>query len=374
MLQPLEELRKGKAKAKRSIEADYSSLPPQLVIFKAIWSSHFKLAAICLMALLSNALAIAFAGMLEERSVLVPRNITTYPPFQSKFVTINGTVGPHTEGSIQRMEPSGAYTGGTGNDQFLVAESNYSAGTSLPPWTDSKNLYVPFVDTATMNAAQSLTARTMAFGAALNCTQIEAENYIAGTSINKSGEHMANFTMMMKDDDGKTVHCLRNGQRITTILDSGTELANKPKCQPGDNAIEFVLLMGASENASKAEHKFCSQITMFGWARKPGGNCTYQAANKPTTFNDSNAIFLGCRPRLLAGSADVQIDNDGHVQHVTRLETIRELSRDFLDEHFSNDASNLLDQANNYLIPPWPGLHGRPWAANGTTILTPPTS
>jgi hypothetical protein len=66
LLQPIEELQTCDAKAEDSIDLNYSSLPPQLVVFKALRARHFVLAAVCSMALLANLLSVAFAGLFHH--------------------------------------------------------------------------------------------------------------------------------------------------------------------------------------------------------------------------------------------------------------------------------------------------------------------
>lgn len=75
MLQPIEELQDSKAKAKDSIDLNYSSLPPQLVFFKALRAHHFVLAIVCSMALLANVLSVTFAGLLNHNVIAVFKSV-----------------------------------------------------------------------------------------------------------------------------------------------------------------------------------------------------------------------------------------------------------------------------------------------------------
>jgi hypothetical protein len=61
MLQPYEQLRRGHEKPERSITLDYTSLPPQVVVFRALKNKHIGLALVSLMTLLANVLSIAFS-------------------------------------------------------------------------------------------------------------------------------------------------------------------------------------------------------------------------------------------------------------------------------------------------------------------------
>ncbi|KAF2851912.1 hypothetical protein T440DRAFT_47365 [Plenodomus tracheiphilus IPT5] len=340
MLQPLEELRGGNATAHKSIDANYSSLPPQLVIFKALRSSHFKLAAACTMALLANVLAVAFSGMFNEASINVPSKLFLQPPYQAKFVTINGTVGPNMSGQERlTMKLSGAYTGGLGSNQFLVAESNYTAGTPMPAWTNDQFLFVPFANDTILQTQdiQITQARTTAIGSELKCAQINPRNWTASWFSDKRATSFSNVSVVI---DG--VSCERRNIE-TAVGPSGPAL---PSCQTGKVAMELVLLLQARQNASTAEQKHCSQSVVFGYVRDHD-ICT---RNTTTAFHEKDAIFVGCRANLIAGQGNVGVDSNGRVKHVNELNVSSNPSPQFLSDHFSNNASNLLQQGNTYIL------------------------
>lgn len=350
LLQPLEELRGGKATAQKSIDADYSSLPPQLVVFKALRSSHFKLAAVCLMALLANVLAVAFSGVFEERSVMVPMEMSFVPPYEHKFVSINGSVGPNMPNQEQvLLTPSGAYTGGLGSNQFLVAESNYTAGTPLPAWTDDQFMYMPFVNEEhpSNEPVDELQARTEAIGAKLQCRHIQTRDWTASWFSDGFGRSNSNISVTV---DGIT--CARRG--INTSLNPTDVLATSSECQTGKVAMEFAGILEARPNATSAEKNFCAELAVLGYIR----DADICSRNTTTNFDEQGAVFFGCYSRLVGGEANVTITKDGRVQDVSQANVTSDLSPAFLDRHFSNDASNLLHQGNAYVlarfaIPKW---------------------
>lgn len=356
MLQPLEELRGGRAVAHRSINADYSSLPPQLVIFKALKSSHFKLAAVCSMALLANFLAVAFSGMFDERSVLIPQTLQLVPPYQAKFVEINGTVSPDLDAQdAQEMSPSGAFMGGLGINQFMVAESNYTAGNPLPAWTDNEFMYIPFMNETKYNGSEGVKARTTAFGSTLECAKIPDTDYsIVLRSL--SLDFDANINITMPDSS--------SGNRVTCSakvpLERGPAPLSgvAPVCDSGKLAMEFVLRLVASANATRAERNFCQQTAFLGYIRAEESWCTPNK-NGTKILNDSTAVFVGCRPKLVAGEANVRVDGNGRVEQATDFNVTSTLSPDFYSQHFMNStsgpttaggANDLIAQAHGYLF------------------------
>jgi hypothetical protein len=340
MLQPLEELRGGNAVAGKSIDADYSTLPPQIVIFKALRSSHFKLAAVCAMALLANILAVAFSGMFEELPTLVPRTLDMIPPYESKFVAINGTVGPSLS-SMVNVTTSGAFTGGVGINQFMVAESNYTAGTPLPPWTDNQFMYIPFMDSHDIGETEGVEARTMAFGATIECNKVEKADYSAYLFHGGSG-YQGSISLTVADSASDTrVTC----KMQTLFIESGPPRHGgvASQCQSGKLALEIVFRLHANSNATVAERRVCEQYGILGYVRGDEQLCKNKVG--PTELNDESAVFVACKPRLVAGEANVRVDRDGRVQNVSDLSVSSELSSDFFSNHFSITNNTYVTQA-----------------------------
>lgn len=147
IIQPLEELRTSRARASRSLTLNYNSLPAQLTIFKAVRAGHRLLALVCGMTLLANLLAVAFSGLFYQEVVPIARSTSVSAPFAAKFQVINGSTGPPVDGILAKSTSlySGAFRGGSGEDHFLVSESNYTRNTSLPFWVDSHAMYLPFL-------------------------------------------------------------------------------------------------------------------------------------------------------------------------------------------------------------------------------------
>ena len=98
LLQPFEELRKENASSSKSVEVKYTSLPPQLAIWRAFRAKHFLLAAVCFIAVSTNVLAVMLAALLKESPVI------TIKPFlssQTALAQFNKTL-------INRYEVLGA--------------------------------------------------------------------------------------------------------------------------------------------------------------------------------------------------------------------------------------------------------------------------
>ncbi|KAJ4346856.1 uncharacterized protein N0V89_010788 [Didymosphaeria variabile] len=293
LLQPIEELQTCNAKAKDSIDIDYSSLPPQLVVFKALRARHFVLAAVCSMALLANVLSIAFAGLFHHDMVVVLKSTSFEQPHDLRFVSINGSIGPiairssGTDGS-----PSGAYRGGDGRDQFYILGSNLSRATPLPPWTDEKMFYLPFKGDGDGNAASQdqFESETVTLGARLNCEVVDLRD-IGFNAPSKSGA-VLNKTVRM---DRSQADCSSNKDAIV-VMGPGN---NDQVCQNGTSALELVLTLEATgANATQEEKEVCMGTVILGWIRNPEGSCKSPDLTAETA---KDSLFIQCQPKLVSG-------------------------------------------------------------------------
>jgi len=348
MLQPLEELQACKAPARKSINLNYGSLPPQLVVLKALRSGHFVLAAVCSMVLLANLLAIALAGLFNQDSRQIWNATSFSPPFEAKFVSINGSIGPATDG-FHGSVVSGAFHGGQGQDQFLIAESNYTSHTQLPAWTDDRMLYLPFFSTAANTSTDDIEyqARTQAYGAELDCEELSfGINYYA--NLAKTPYDDTNMYLNVSVSSGSTtVNCSgENSLRPGPLIDA---LTAGLACSKGLSAAEFITQLAAGVNATQEEKDICTMSVVFGWIRVPDGSC---GGIRDRDLDASNSLFVRCRPRLVAGRADVVVNAKGQLvrkPQVARMDPYD--NDDELKQHFSNDPMNLLSQSNLYLFP-----------------------
>ncbi|THX68971.1 hypothetical protein D6D05_09204 [Aureobasidium pullulans] len=236
MLQPYEQLRKGDAAPSRSITADYSSLPPQAVMFRALKAGHLSLASLCcLMTLLANVVSVAFSSLLYERATLLstPRNFT-----MGYQLPINAT-----------GIPNSTY------EHFYVVMSNVTAGTPLPAWTDESFFYLPFQGFDSSNTSTTLySARTPAIGASLDCLAMEQVQ--AGWSLSSAGK------------SGCGVGFAEPTSNRTVVPD----------------AVESVLFLGG-------HNSHCDLTVAGGWGRLP-------THSVKSTAEHVDASWVGCQPRV----------------------------------------------------------------------------
>jgi hypothetical protein len=346
MLQPLEELQDCNAKAKESIDANYNSLPPQLVVFKALKTKHFVLAAVCTMALLANLLAVAFSGLFNQGLSDIRYGTTFQPPYQYKVVSINGSVGPNEVDTFSTDIASGAYQGGNGEDQFLVAESNTSSNTPLPSWTDDSLFYLPFFaeEARPVQANKSyFEATTQGLGADLDCTELKVGNNFALDVSNSTYSIQFDMNMTIKHDTGD-VRC-----GVTRLVSPGTvtagPLGNEIACVSGPTANELVTMVKPRQNATQHEREVCMSTLVFAWMRWSNGTCPL---GTKTTMDPKKSLFVQCRPKIVTGSAHIQVDASGRLQRPVANVTMNERANN--TQLFSNSVSNIIGQSNLYLF------------------------
>ncbi|KAF2741653.1 hypothetical protein M011DRAFT_454492 [Sporormia fimetaria CBS 119925] len=331
MLQPLQELRDGRAPASKSINLNYSSLPPQLTILKALRAGHFVLASVCAMALLANLLAVSFAGLLFQDSPTLSKSMLFPAPFEAKFVEVNGAAGPRAGYGFDGLGLiySGAFQGGTGEDQFLVAESNYTKGTPLPAWTDERALYLPFFDSNSMSQTGSVyQARTKYFSAELSCNAFSPD--------------------LVLDPDG--FQLWDNDTDITLGSLSRTRMARQPLAGllpmlSTETVLQRKGIRSFGSSPRTADLGICRSTVVVGWVRLPQND----SAQIP---NSNNTLFLTCRPRIIIGDATVTVNSAGRLIESVRDRTPNPADSEGsnLEKYFTNGALNLIGQSNQFLF------------------------
>lgn len=152
MLGPYKALKGGHARSSVSLAVDFDRSPPHFQLLRSLRSMNFTLAGLTIAILLSNVLAVAFAGLFSA----VAEQVQT-----SKNLTIN-------EGF-----------GGFGSEMYyILAKSLENSDTTLPPWTTKDYYIVPF--SAPEANGQSFTGTTHGIGVNIRCDIVEPSRYTLG--------------------------------------------------------------------------------------------------------------------------------------------------------------------------------------------------
>ncbi|KAL5090340.1 hypothetical protein Trisim1_004532 [Trichoderma cf. simile WF8] len=161
ILQPFYDLTSGRGTAKRSIDARYTALPPQLALWRAFRSGHFLLGAICIIALLANVLAVGLGAMFNDN------------PTQKVYPVV---MTPQRQARLDQKGLDFFYTNQTRRmpenyeDPEYTIMANWSYGAPLPPWTTSEFTYLPVnITSATALEDELYTVTTTGFGVDPSC-------------------------------------------------------------------------------------------------------------------------------------------------------------------------------------------------------------
>jgi len=302
VLQPFEELRKGKANSGESIALAYTNLPPQLVVLKSLKTGHFMLALLATMTILANVLSVALSSLFFEDTVDVELQTSLQPLLSLPFQSLNGT-GPPFNSNVTTN-----WQGGTTKDEFYIAMSNAVASSDLPLWTDSDRFYFPVALPGGAEANTNYTITTGYFGASLDCQEL-VQWETKDIKDNYSGDISRLLEFNVSQPDGSTTSC---------SIDFPT---GPPAYISGPSSLEISTVAGPSD--------FCKQSVVGGWWRGNAINQTIEVTSK---------TMMLCQPNLITGSAKITVDSSGLVLHSKVLGS----SDGSAPGHFTTSPSDLI--------------------------------
>lgn len=311
VLQPFTDLRNGKAKPDTTVDARYTSIPPQLAVWRALRSGHFLLATVCVMAISMNVLAVALSGIFNEslRDTKLSINSTTIYSH-----ALNGT--PNI------MESAASFHSITYSDHFYATLANLRGNASLPPWVDDGFFYLPFnLPNSEQPSEKQLSidgysALTRGFGVELTCEPIfqEGDNDKLVFHQRNNGSR-AELNMIHKLADGGNVTC-------SSTLHANEEMYNEPWT---DDACAFEIVtslkLSNDTGSSLPDNGYCSSVFVAGWARiGPANSLTTQGTsfNNETNGRSFEAAFMRCLPALKTASFNVTVDSTERIISSTR--------------------------------------------------------
>ncbi|KAJ9639924.1 hypothetical protein H2199_006157 [Coniosporium tulheliwenetii] len=298
LLQPFEDLRRGNSAAANSIGVDYMSLPPQLVLWRALRSGHWVLALVCGMSVLANVLAVALGGLFYSFSGGPPITTNMVQPYTPRFASLEKSSVP--SGSIAQVH--------------MAMATNFTYNTILPKWTDDEFIYIPFLphDYDSTNISHSVAeyeATTRAFGARLDCVPLSAGTFNdyelkVIPDQQKSGLG-ANLSVIVDRGDGTRISCASSNIRINNSLGTVAE------CPRGAVSIELVNTMSALPDASESERSFCEQLP----------------------------------PRLVTGTVRLRSEGDGGI----RKPRVENVTSDGIEQYFADEPSRYITRIQGFL-------------------------
>jgi hypothetical protein len=293
MFQPFEELRKGNALARRSIDLKYASLPPQFSLVRALGAKHLVLSAVCAMALLANVLAVAFSGLLDEETVAVAHRANATHIYNARLKT---DIANDTR---------------TGNpSSFYYSVANFTSGTPMPQWTDNHAFYLPASNEAQLNQSDQYQLENIpALAISLQCNPIGHDygsswSFSGGSfELASSASLRANVTVDLHDGHGDPMRC-------SAKPSLSSDYYPWPCMSHETMAIEYTAPLSSNPNIDPSENDPCQELLLAVWARKPASE---MCGDGPYTLSDDQATAMLCKPKVTIQSVNATLNGEHRV-------------------------------------------------------------
>ncbi|KAJ2994271.1 hypothetical protein NUW58_g1602 [Xylaria curta] len=317
VFQPFSELQKGRSLPQHSVLAKYTSMPPQLAVWRSAKAHQYLLMFICLATLLANILALSLSGLFND----TPR-VVTY----KTMVKPTRIAAPSRNDILMHNRIPGLY-----QDHFQALMANLSSKTRLPLWTDNTNFYLPFGQPRDRSLARGdqLKATTLGFGIESQCSPIHSNDSFGGPAAKLSLTNTkVAIAFSARLPNGSNVQC--SFEEFAPPWDS---------LFPGrPSAMELIL----------GPWDLCwpEMPWVAGWLRvhqQESGNRTLRS------------VLLNCQSNLRAAMFDVTVDTDGNI---IRAENLGDPGANL--EHWPANLSQLVTASLNEINLYTPGF-GRLW-------------
>ena len=334
VLQPFEEIRKGNGRPSRSIDLNYTSLPPQLVFWRALRNGSLILVLVCACTLSANVLAVSLNAIFSTSSVST--NINN--PFMAVYSPVyqNTSSPDRADGNAIRFE-----------DHFFVAKSNITNGTPLPPFVDENRYYLPFQLGNESNSAGQvqLKGTTPAFGLDVVCkdtSRLDSDTraYLSDSAIiGDSQDSGVPLYIEMRDSNGEKYNC-------------SSEVAALGNYPGQKLAAEFVSLLNATNPHATADQiDGCRRTLLVAFFR---GDFSHESqdprkdrASNQSVVHSVSGMYLACSPTLYLGSSNITVDPSGYVLNAS---TVYEPSENSSSLFGYEQNKSMLYQTMNTLI------------------------
>ncbi|CAI4210373.1 unnamed protein product [Parascedosporium putredinis] len=153
------------------MDLNYTSLPPQLSIVRAIKAGHVLIGVVCFIALLANVLAVGLGGIFNEKPVLVTYPVELQNLHSAKFDL--AALRPTTRNDARQR------------DNMISVKSNFTLGTEMPPWVTAEYYFQPFELSATETTeVESISGLTRGYGLDITCGDVTLAKPINETLLN----------------------------------------------------------------------------------------------------------------------------------------------------------------------------------------------
>ena len=306
VMRPLEELRKGNARAQRSLLLKYTSVPPPLVAWRASKSRDVFLVTLTFTAVAANVLTVALSGLFTQERVFRGETTTLPPTYLPNFLASNT--------SDPRALTLDSYDQ---NDAFYVASANFTNRTSLPPWTSQHYYFLPSRLNAALpsDGSVKITLQATGFGADLDCREMTTTPSDAMYAISfDTNATLLSFVTSTVLSDGSTAQCTTFGG--ATGPDPSKNYLNLAGNPQGRKALELTTLMRPllDRNATVADQESCSSLIVRGWVR-----ANFSLGDQTGFASTVSSTFISCRARSKSAVFNITTSPSGEILASTQV-------------------------------------------------------
>ncbi|KAM0278541.1 hypothetical protein ACHAQH_005109 [Verticillium albo-atrum] len=298
----------GQSTSKGSIDANYTSIPPQLVVWRALRARHYMLATVCVMALLCDVLAVGLGGLFNEG-----------PTHAEYSIELKHNAAPRLSNDSLVIFNDMLRMPYPYEEHFYVTSANIALNTTLPPWTSTEYFFQPFTPTLIPNdnTTEVYRGRTRGFGVDPQCETARSEKQPPSLNLT----------------DFKNKHSIPPSLECIDIYEPEYLRLNESTAQPqGPSSVESPDTFLSGRLAEP-----CAKTFIMGWGRTSNGsdiNGTVESG------------FVLCYPRFHTAMFDVIINAEGHI---LEYEKATEMEYDLGYPGFTNQTDNLIIVSNNII-------------------------
>ncbi|KAK2763098.1 hypothetical protein FQN54_009732 [Arachnomyces sp. PD_36] len=337
VLQPFYELHAGSAKASDSLLLQYTSVPPQLTLWRALKAKHFFLATLCATAAISNILTVSLSALFETREV-----DQMYPIRMEQLLLPQA----YPANDTSSFQPKGG-------EPLQVMLANLTGNAPLPSWVSPDAYFlpvdIPSQDNETLDTRYNL--RTVGIQSQLDCREMKTSgsDLLYEFTLNADATE-ARFSFRENKSDGRTIRCW--GDNALTAPDSeipGEDTLLYLRGSPsGKRGLEiFMQLKSGYKTATEEEEYECERMLVGGWVRS---EITLESETSETLFGPAANIssasldqsWIMCKPRYERGMFDLTVDKTGRVFDAEQVGPLNRTLNDDLGEKAWNATAPLI--------------------------------
>ena len=307
-LYPFSDLLREDRYSSQSIDLTYAPFPPQLILWRAFRARHFLLAAVSVITVSTNLLAVMLGSLFNVQQAIINHDFAYKPFFNPQF--------------------SGNFSGfGTMyiDDHLYIARANLTANTQLPPWITSDFFFIP-VDLVQAPPASFHEVSTMGFGVESTCLPLNGSDpaVTINFTLSDDGAFETFSGSYNIDNGGDTILCGVDdvGQDYYGNFTMGTRMITSDFPQGSGPQVQAISLgMGPLNDSSTRSVSFCSRRMLFGWVHAtftqvPDGPEPDSWTLQRTA---SDVLFVDCQLALKVANFKVLTAANGQVLSYTQL-------------------------------------------------------